>query len=76
MVCHGHLPERAIMTGIGAVDVRCHGGATGSAAPMIASASPFGDPAALCARSKSLEVLIPRSSVKVATKRAKSTWPW
>jgi putative transposase len=59
LVRHGHLPERAIMTGIGAVAVRCPRvrDRVGEGAERIRFSSAILPPYAR--RSKSLEVLIP-----------------
>ena len=59
LVRHGHLPERAIMTGIGAVAVRCPRvrDRVGEGVERIRFSSAILPPYAR--RSKSLEVLIP-----------------
>jgi transposase-like protein len=59
LVRHGHLPERAVMTGIGAVTVRCPRvrDRVGEGAERIRFSSAILPPYAR--RSKSLEVLIP-----------------
>ena len=59
LVRHGHMPEREVMTGIGAVAVRCPRGRdrVGEGGERIRFSSAILPPYAR--RSKSLEVLIP-----------------